>query len=530
MKPQNILISSSGIVKLCDFGFARSMSTNTIVLTSIKGTPLYMAPELVQELPYNHTVDLWSLGVIIYELFVGQPPFYTNSIYTLIHLIVKDPVKFPDTMSPDFKSFLQGLLNKTPSERLTWPDLLKHPFIKETDQEKKERKIRTELYNKWAGREHPSGGKPDVDAPFTSGGFGGEDGDGTIQELDRTINPVFEYDIEKSPDDESSLIIGENEVWTKYEKMARQEKGATSLRHDSSFMERVIYVLQMEINDLHSEEKLVILHICLRVLSLVLQNSKQQDADQDILKSSSIPSLLTSMLKIVFKNGEEFPETLAYLIRATSLLVRPTSNSTVGIDPMLVKGLLTLLPSLLKYKSGSAKANSMIQLYTMNTLGIFLSQASISPSKMIHIYREIVDMKLLDEACSFISKISAGINDLQKLAIEVISTAVHPFYGEVYNFPWKRGPLTAVLEYNENISNFEVLRETVHSCLSAFDWTSKLTLAYKELFDNNTVSCICIYRIVLQMLRVKLDTVSVVISDSGLMKLFHLSLSGTNVI
>ena len=52
------------MVKLWDFGFARSMSTNTIVLTSIKGTPLYMAPELVQELPYNHTVDLWSLGVI----------------------------------------------------------------------------------------------------------------------------------------------------------------------------------------------------------------------------------------------------------------------------------------------------------------------------------------------------------------------------------------------------------------------------------------------------------------------------------
>lgn len=48
-----------------------------------------MAPELVQEQPYNHSVDLWSLGVILYELFVGQPPFYTNSIYTLIHHIVK---------------------------------------------------------------------------------------------------------------------------------------------------------------------------------------------------------------------------------------------------------------------------------------------------------------------------------------------------------------------------------------------------------------------------------------------------------
>ncbi|KAA8540379.1 hypothetical protein F0562_024702 [Nyssa sinensis] len=112
MKPQNILIGAGSVVKLCDFGFARAMSTNTVVLRSIKGTPLYMAPELVREQPYNHTADLWSLGVILYELFVGQPPFYTNSVYALIRHIIKDPVKYPDNMSPNFKNFLKGLLNK----------------------------------------------------------------------------------------------------------------------------------------------------------------------------------------------------------------------------------------------------------------------------------------------------------------------------------------------------------------------------------------------------------------------------------
>ncbi|KAL5978436.1 hypothetical protein ACLOJK_029553, partial [Asimina triloba] len=104
--------------QLCDFGFARAMSTNTVVLRSIKGTPLYMAPELVREQPYNHTADLWSLGVILYELFVGQPPFYTNSVYALIRHIVK-----------------------VPQNRLSWPALLEHPFTKETSDELEAREI-----------------------------------------------------------------------------------------------------------------------------------------------------------------------------------------------------------------------------------------------------------------------------------------------------------------------------------------------------------------------------------------------------
>ncbi|XP_037322554.2 serine/threonine-protein kinase 36 [Pungitius pungitius] len=129
MKPQNILLGKSGVVKLCDFGFARAMSVSTMVLTSIKGTPLYMSPELVEEKPYDHTSDLWSLGCILYELHTGAPPFPTTSLLHLVQLIVKDPVKWPGTMSDTCTSLLKGLLTKDPQKRLSWPDLLHHPFV-----------------------------------------------------------------------------------------------------------------------------------------------------------------------------------------------------------------------------------------------------------------------------------------------------------------------------------------------------------------------------------------------------------------
>ena len=111
IKPQNVLIGSNGVIKVCDFGFARAIDSKTMI-TSIKGTPLYMAPELLQEYPYNQSADLWSLGVILYELFVGQPPFYTNNFTTLMNKIIKENVKYSDSMSKDFKDFLKGLLIK----------------------------------------------------------------------------------------------------------------------------------------------------------------------------------------------------------------------------------------------------------------------------------------------------------------------------------------------------------------------------------------------------------------------------------
>lgn len=152
MKPQNILIGSGGVIKLCDFGFARAMSQSTMVLTSIKGTPLYMAPELVQDQPYNHSVDLWSFGIILYELFMGEPPFYTNKLTSLIQLIIKKSIKYPDNISPEFRSFLSQLLVKEPNKRLDWPDLLEHPFLQKTNVDLIVEQQLVERYTDWMAK------------------------------------------------------------------------------------------------------------------------------------------------------------------------------------------------------------------------------------------------------------------------------------------------------------------------------------------------------------------------------------------
>ncbi|KAH0691640.1 hypothetical protein KY289_018998 [Solanum tuberosum] len=283
MKPQNILIGAGSIVKLCDFGFARAMSTNTVVLRSIKGTPLYMAPELVREQPYNHTADLWSLGVILYELFVGQPPFYTNSVYALVRHIIKDPVKYPDNMSSTFKSFLKGLLNKVPQNRLTWPALLDHPFVQETLEDVEAREIRAAAATTkgsdatWRGKGDIQSTQLNVATPESKNHIQAVNGNGNTGNLQTEVHlkspdvtviaSPEEFPGFSQPDD---IVQSGCQVLDRLESNSRTVKGAKVIGQDNDALSAILVPLR----NLCDESKVpsrdhdfVILNQSLRILS-----------------------------------------------------------------------------------------------------------------------------------------------------------------------------------------------------------------------------------------------------------------------
>ena len=136
LKPSNILIDEYGNVKICDFKKSLKVSTmnsNLIKKNKSAMTPCYTAPELFQEEgKYSFKSDLWALGCIMYELAVGQVPFFDDSIGKLITKIIHDKVNFNkkelSNYSDDFIEVLKKLLIKEPNERATWGDIERMPW------------------------------------------------------------------------------------------------------------------------------------------------------------------------------------------------------------------------------------------------------------------------------------------------------------------------------------------------------------------------------------------------------------------
>jgi fused-like protein len=135
LKPQNVLVGARGAVKLADFGFACELHGGAgggALLHSIKGTPLYMAPELFAAGSYTPSADVWALGALVFELAAGRPPFYAASLAELLKVIVADaPVELPREWDgdEDLRDFVRACLARDPAARPSWDALARHPFV-----------------------------------------------------------------------------------------------------------------------------------------------------------------------------------------------------------------------------------------------------------------------------------------------------------------------------------------------------------------------------------------------------------------
>uniref|UniRef100_A0A3Q0R3F6 protein kinase C n=1 Tax=Amphilophus citrinellus TaxID=61819 RepID=A0A3Q0R3F6_AMPCI len=140
LKLDNILLDAEGHCKLADFGMCKEGIINGVTTTTFCGTPDYIAPEILQELEYGASVDWWALGVLMYEMMAGQPPFEADNEDDLFESILHDDVLYPVWLSKEAVSILRAFMTKNPAKRLgcvvsqgAEEAIKTHPFFREID-------------------------------------------------------------------------------------------------------------------------------------------------------------------------------------------------------------------------------------------------------------------------------------------------------------------------------------------------------------------------------------------------------------
>ena len=118
LKLDNILLDSDGHCKIADFGMCKEGIKNGVTTTTFCGTPDYIAPEILQEMDYGASVDWWALGVLMYEMMAGQPPFEADNEDDLFESILHDDVLYPVWLSKEAVSILKGFMQKNVAKRL----------------------------------------------------------------------------------------------------------------------------------------------------------------------------------------------------------------------------------------------------------------------------------------------------------------------------------------------------------------------------------------------------------------------------
>ncbi|XP_055863136.1 serine/threonine-protein kinase ULK2-like isoform X2 [Biomphalaria glabrata] len=140
LKPQNILLCYDGpryphpsemLLKIADFGFARFI-IGAEMATTLCGSPMYMAPEVIMSVKYSAKADLWSIGTILYQCLTGRAPFQAQNPQELKKKYEKSPglkPNIPTNTSPELRDLLMRMLKRDAEERISFEEFFSHPFL-----------------------------------------------------------------------------------------------------------------------------------------------------------------------------------------------------------------------------------------------------------------------------------------------------------------------------------------------------------------------------------------------------------------
>lgn len=130
LKTANVFLNQNGVVKLGDFGVAKTLSETLGVASTCVGTPYYLAPEICRSQPYGFKADVWSLGVILYELLTLEVPFVAPDVVALVMRICNDkPAPAPTVYSEALRNLLDKMLQKDSAGRPTSTEILAYPHM-----------------------------------------------------------------------------------------------------------------------------------------------------------------------------------------------------------------------------------------------------------------------------------------------------------------------------------------------------------------------------------------------------------------
>eukprot|EP00405_Crypthecodinium_cohnii_P008713 CAMPEP_0206429910 /NCGR_PEP_ID=MMETSP0324_2-20121206/6511_1 /ASSEMBLY_ACC=CAM_ASM_000836 /TAXON_ID=2866 /ORGANISM="Crypthecodinium cohnii, Strain Seligo" /LENGTH=335 /DNA_ID=CAMNT_0053895659 /DNA_START=97 /DNA_END=1104 /DNA_ORIENTATION=+ len=127
IKPENILIGLKDTLKIADFGWAVHAPSSR--RETFCGTLDYLPPEILHSKKYRHNVDVWGLGVLLYEFLVGKPPFEDSSERGTYKKIKTGTPQFPPNITKEAKDLISRLLHKDPNQRPTLDEVLAHRWV-----------------------------------------------------------------------------------------------------------------------------------------------------------------------------------------------------------------------------------------------------------------------------------------------------------------------------------------------------------------------------------------------------------------